>query len=118
MTVSVSYFPGSARFPVRRPVPRERRPNCKDRQMNDLTPIEMDELRRLEEHAAPVRRRPGKIGWLLTLAVSIALAWYIFAGESAPAATPPPVVTVATPLQREISEWDEYIGRFEASRSV
>ncbi|MEO5774443.1 MAG: efflux RND transporter periplasmic adaptor subunit [Sphingomicrobium sp.] len=34
------------------------------------------------------------------------------------AAPPPPVVTVATPLVREISEWDEYSGRFEASRTV
>lgn len=31
---------------------------------------------------------------------------------------PPPTVTVATPLIRQISEWDEYIGRFEASRTV
>ncbi|MXP00045.1 efflux RND transporter periplasmic adaptor subunit [Altererythrobacter xixiisoli] len=29
-----------------------------------------------------------------------------------------PMVTVATPLQREITEWDDYVGRFEASRSV
>ncbi len=28
------------------------------------------------------------------------------------------VVTVATPLQREVTEWDDFIGRFEASRSV
>jgi RND family efflux transporter MFP subunit len=29
-----------------------------------------------------------------------------------------PTVTVAVPLQREVTEWDDYIGRFEASRSV
>src|SRR3546814_700604 len=29
-----------------------------------------------------------------------------------------PVVTVAAPLVREITEWDDYVGRFEASRSV
>jgi multidrug efflux pump subunit AcrA (membrane-fusion protein) len=34
------------------------------------------------------------------------------------AAPPPPVLTVAAPLVRQINEWDEYIGRFEASRTV
>ena len=34
------------------------------------------------------------------------------------AAPPPPVVTVATPLVRQIAEWDDYSGRFEASKSV
>ena len=29
-----------------------------------------------------------------------------------------PVVTVATPLVRQIAEWDDYSGRFEASKSV
>ena len=39
-------------------------------------------------------------------------------GAPAPAAPPPPVVTVATPLVRQVSEWDDYSGRFEASKSV
>ncbi len=87
--------------------------------MNDLTPIEMDELTRLEESERQPRRRIGRIGWLVLLVVAIALAWLLLRGSSAPAAAPPvPVVTVATPLQREITQWDEYIGRFEASRSV
>lgn len=34
------------------------------------------------------------------------------------AAPPPPTVTVATPLVREITEWDDYVGRFEASKNV
>lgn len=34
------------------------------------------------------------------------------------AAPPPPTVTVAAPLVRDVREWDEYIGRFEASRVV
>lgn len=36
----------------------------------------------------------------------------------ATAAPPPPTVTVATPLVRDIDQWDEYVGRFEPSRSV
>jgi multidrug efflux system membrane fusion protein len=87
--------------------------------MNDLTPIEMDELRRLDEIENPPRRRLGRVGWIVLIAVAIGLAWFLLRGGSAPAAAPPaPVVIVAAPLQREITEWDEYIGRFEASRSV
>lgn len=37
---------------------------------------------------------------------------------AAAAAPPPPTVEVATPLVREVSEWDDYVGRFEASRTV
>ncbi|MBX9883190.1 MAG: efflux RND transporter periplasmic adaptor subunit [Sphingomonas sp.] len=35
-----------------------------------------------------------------------------------PPAPPPTVVTVATPLQRNVVDWDEYIGRFEAPQDV
>lgn len=92
--------------------------------MNDLTPIEpieMDELRRLQdiENPRPPRRRIGRAGWAVLLLVAIGAAWYLLRPGAAPAAAPPlPVVTVATPLQREITQWDEHIGRFEASRSV
>ena len=33
-------------------------------------------------------------------------------------APPPPPVTVAKPLQKSITEWDEYTGRFEAVATV
>jgi RND family efflux transporter MFP subunit len=51
----------------------------------------------------------------------IALAGvYAFTQRSAPAVAAPglPSVTVSTPLERQVTEWDDYIGRFEASRSV
>lgn len=35
-----------------------------------------------------------------------------------PPAGPPPAVTVSRPAQREIVEWDEYTGRFEAINAV
>ena len=38
--------------------------------------------------------------------------------KAAPAAPPPPTVTTAQPLVREVSEWDDYIGRFAPSRTV
>lgn len=34
------------------------------------------------------------------------------------AAPPPPNVTVSAPLQRQVAEWDDYVGRFEASQAV
>src|SRR3546814_4509194 len=34
------------------------------------------------------------------------------------AAPPPPTVTIAAPLERAIDRWDDYVGRFEASKAV
>jgi RND family efflux transporter MFP subunit len=35
-----------------------------------------------------------------------------------PPAPPPPNVSVATPLQRDVVDWDDYVGRFEAVQDV
>ncbi len=56
-------------------------------------------------------------------AVEIALAIGLSAilaacSKQAPPPPPPAQVTVAVPLQREIVDWDEYIGRFEAIQDV
>ncbi len=39
-------------------------------------------------------------------------------GGGKPAAPPVPQVTVAVPLQRDVVDWDEYVGRFEAIQDV
>ncbi len=52
---------------------------------------------------------------LAAVGAAVGLASREPAGAAAP---PPPVVTVATPLVRQVTEWDEYIGRFQASRTV
>lgn len=39
-------------------------------------------------------------------------------GAEAPPAPPPPEVSVATPLQREVVDWDDYTGRFVAPQDV
>ena len=68
------------------------------------------------------RRQPRRLRAALgALAVVLlaALAYWLFAGGSRPAAAMPPAeVAVATPLQRNIIEYDEFTGRFEPSRAV
>src|SRR5687767_2042746 len=39
-------------------------------------------------------------------------------GAESQAAPPTPEVTVATPLVRDVLEWDDYVGRFEAVETV
>lgn len=52
---------------------------------------------------------------LVVLAAAVAL-WN---SDPSPAAAPPvPMVTVAAPVQSEVNLWDDYVGRFEASRTV
>ncbi|SMF60882.1 efflux RND transporter periplasmic adaptor subunit [Allosphingosinicella indica] len=57
---------------------------------------------------------------LITLGVVIAAAAWALLHREAPAvaAAPPPVVEVVSPLVRAVIEWDDYVGRFEASQSV
>jgi RND family efflux transporter MFP subunit len=60
---------------------------------------------------------------LLVLAALVAggVYWYYKPGNSAPAASAPPAalpVTVAKPLVKDITEWDEFTGRFEAVETV
>lgn len=70
------------------------------------------------EHAAPRSYRSrGLIA--LGLALAIGAGWWISHGAApAPAATPLPVVSAALPLERQITEWDEFVGRFRAIRTV
>lgn len=51
----------------------------------------------------------------------IAVACFLLAGcggANKPPAPPPPAVSVALPLQRDVVDWDDYIGRFEAPQDV
>ena len=66
--------------------------------------------------ARPLWQRGAIIGTPLVLLAAAATFWN---SEPSPAAAPPiPLVTVAAPLEREVNQWDDYVGRFEASRSV
>ena len=88
--------------------------------MNDMTPVEQHQPTRSPLVAAISQKRSyGRMTLLVAIVAVIGAAWFLLRASSAPAVVPPlPVVTVAVPLQREITLWDEFIGRFEASRSV
>jgi len=86
--------------------------------MNDLTPIDIETSQPVRR---PLRRSPqGRMAVAgIGIIAATAAAWFLMVGsDAAPAAPPPPVVTVATPLQQQITEWDTFVGRFEASRAV
>ncbi|MBX7535116.1 efflux RND transporter periplasmic adaptor subunit [Qipengyuania sp. GH1] len=70
---------------------------------------------------SPVARPRPKRRWLAFALIVAGLggAWWLTGNEPvATAAAGPPAVTAAHPLQKEITEWDEFVGRFQASRSV
>jgi len=91
--------------------------------MNMITKIEKADDA-AEPVAAPAETAPAAARWrkaaLFGLPVAALLAGLVVANnETAP--PPPPVaptVTVATPLVRQVMEWDDYVGRFEASQTV
>lgn len=68
---------------------------------------------------APGRR--WRAVYVLLPVAGLALIWLLFRwwwGPGTPPAPPPPVVTVAQPLSRMVSDWDDYVGRFQASKTV
>jgi RND family efflux transporter MFP subunit len=54
----------------------------------------------------------------LILLTSAALLASAGCTQPTPPAPPPPQVVVAEPLQRNITDWDDYVGRFEAIEDV
>lgn len=73
------------------------------------------------EASGPRRHRRRKLAYILLPVAGLALLfaasqWWSGTSEAAPAQLP--VVTVATPLSRMVTDWDDYVGRFEASQAV
>lgn len=78
-----------------------------------------DQTSTAEQAVSPRTLRRPRLWTGAFIVLSVIAAWWLLAGNApAPAALPIPVVTTAQPLQRQITEWDEFVGRFEASRSV
>jgi RND family efflux transporter MFP subunit len=73
-----------------------------------------------EEAEPPRHRRRWRRAALVILPIGGIAAGYALLHEPKAAAAPPPAptVTVSHPLERTVNEWDDYIGRFEASRTV
>jgi membrane fusion protein, multidrug efflux system len=89
--------------------------------MNMMTPIApADGLPSGLAAPGPQRWPLWKKGGLVVVPVLVAGAGVLLMGKSeAPkAAAPAPVVTVAAPLVRAISEWDDFTGRFEPTETV
>ncbi|WP_395623509.1 efflux RND transporter periplasmic adaptor subunit [Sphingomonas daechungensis] len=87
--------------------------------MNMISKVTSDgEAQRVRLNFArrPLWQRAAIVG---TPLVALAAAVTLWSSDPSPAAAPPvPTVTVAAPLQSEVNLWDDYVGRFEASRSV
>jgi multidrug efflux system membrane fusion protein len=87
--------------------------------MNMISKVVADgEAKRLRLKLAqrPLWQRTAIVG---TPLVALAAAVTLWSSDPSPAAAPPtPQVTVAAPLEQNVSLWDDYVGRFEASRTV
>lgn len=64
------------------------------------------------------RRKLGFVFLPIIGLVLLGLVMRLWGGSSEAAPPPPAVVTVATPLSGMVTDWDDYVGRFEASQAV
>lgn len=84
-----------------------------------LSDINADSPASTERDLPWYRRR--KLGYVVLPIIGLlllALVMRLWGGSSEAAPPPPPVVTVATPLSGVVTDWDDYVGRFEASQAV
>lgn len=92
--------------------------------MNMLSPIQGEETAEAapaaaQTDAAKNRWRSRGLKYGLPVVLIAAAGWGLTHREAPANAAPPvPIVTVAAPLVRDINEWDDYVGRFEAVNSV
>ena len=89
--------------------------------MNMIAPIDTTADRQRADAPAPQRwtRWQKRSAILVPVAIAGVLGVKLLDHSDAVAAAPPPAaVTIATPLVRQVSEWDDYVGRFAPSRSV
>jgi RND family efflux transporter MFP subunit len=83
----------------------------------------LSKIGRADTETPETRPRPSALRRGALILAPIALVVWggseiVHRGGPAVAAPPPPTVTVSTPMTRAITKWDEYVGRFEASKTV
>ena len=87
--------------------------------MNMITKVPADgeaQTVRIKINDRPMWQRAALFG---TPVIVLAAAVTLWTSDPSPAAAPPlPMVTVAAPVQSQVNLWDDYVGRFEASRTV
>lgn len=90
--------------------------------MNMIAPIDTTQNVVPDASHPPVKRWTRwqkRTAIIVPIAIAGVIGVKLFDHSDAVAAAPPPApVTIATPLVREISEWDDYVGRFAPSRTV
>ncbi|MCT2401522.1 efflux RND transporter periplasmic adaptor subunit [Novosphingobium sp. HK4-1] len=76
----------------------------------------------MAEIAETRERRPHRRNVAIVAIAALAAAgigWKLFHGTAAEAVPPPvPTVQAAYPLVRDVTEWDDYVGRFAPSKTV
>lgn len=90
--------------------------------MNSPAKIEIPEHQAQEDVRTPARRshrRRNMAIAAIALVVVAGLGWKALSGHPADA-TPmlPAIVQVSQPMTREVTEWNDYVGRFAPSRTV
>jgi RND family efflux transporter MFP subunit len=90
--------------------------------MNMITNVELEkdeqQRRPVTAMVAGLSRRQKISLAVLPAALLVGVAALELRSGPVVAAPPAPTVTVASPLVRQVAEWDDYSGRFEASKSV
>lgn len=86
--------------------------------MNVASSIATEKATPLEPAPRRLTRSQKIVLGLLPIAVAGGIVLSRGGGTPVTAAPPPATVTAAAPIVRQITEWDDYSGRFEASRSV
>jgi multidrug efflux system membrane fusion protein len=90
--------------------------------MNMLTPIDEEQRSGAPAGGKRVSRlagwQRGGLALIPLVIVGLVGARLLGHAHTAAAAPPPAVVTVATPVLRDVTEWDDYVGRFAASQTV
>ena len=80
------------------------------------------EYRADETVDAPTQRRSNARALAIgaaVLVVAAGLGWkFLSPGQAAATVPPLAIVQIAAPLQREVTQWDDYVGRFAASKTV